>query len=306
MSSEYFRILFIAFPFFFLFILLEYFITNHKKLNVYNLKDLIASSSFGIGTILMAPLIKAAITTTLFFLAYEFFNPLKEGTRTHLLGYESFQWQWYAWIGCLLLDDFIYYWFHRLNHTIRFLWAAHIVHHSSNHFNYGTGVRNGWFTLFYKPLFYMWIPALGFKPEMVLICMGIESLWQFQLHNKYIPKLGFLERFINSHTMHQVHHAKNVEYLDKNHGGFLNLFDRLFGTWKEYDEKIDIEYGVVHDPDSYDLWVILTHEYQNIIADVKSAKNFKTAFMYIFGPPGWSPDGSTLTVKQQQAQLERP
>ena len=91
MLAEYLRILFIVFPFFFAFILLEYFITNHKKLNVYNLKDLVASSTFGIGTILMAPMIKAIITTSLFFLAYEFFNPLTNGVRTNLLGYESFE-----------------------------------------------------------------------------------------------------------------------------------------------------------------------------------------------------------------------
>jgi len=304
MLEEYLNLLKWAFPFFFLFIIVEYVVTAVKELKVYNFKDFLASSAFGIGTILLTPLIKAFITTTLFFLMYELFNPLVNGTRTHLLGYESFQWQWYAWGLCMLLDDFFYYWFHRLNHTVRILWAAHIVHHSSNHFNYGTGVRNGWFTLLYKPLFYMWIPALGFRPEMVLACMVIESLWQFQLHNKYVPKLGFLERFINTHTMHQVHHAKNVEYLDKNHGGFLNIFDRVFGTWKEYDETIDIEYGVVHDPQSYDPWIILTHEYANIWNDVKTAKNPYEAFMYVFGEPGWSPDGSTLTVKQQQAQLK--
>ncbi len=303
MLNEYLYLLIWVFPFFFLFILLEFFLTSHWQLKVYKLKDLLASGTFGIGTFLLVPIIKAIITTSLFFLAYEFFNPVINGTRFNILGYESFKWQWYAWIFCLLLDDFIYYWFHRFNHTVRILWAAHIVHHSSKYFNYGTGIRNGWFTLFYKPLFYMWITALGFRPEMVIICMGIESLWQFQLHNKFIPKLGFLDMFINSHTMHQVHHAKNIEYLDKNHGGFLNIFDRLFGTYKDLDENIDIKFGVIHDPNSYNPWVILTHEYKSMIADVKSSKNLFEGFMYIFGEPGWSPDKSTLTVKQQQRLL---
>ena len=303
MLNEYLYLLIWVFPFFFLFILLEFFLTSHWHLNVYKLKDLLSSGTFGIGTFLLVPIIKAFITTSLFFMAYEFFNPVINGTRFNILGYESLKWQWYAWILCLFLDDFIYYWFHRFNHTVRVLWAAHIVHHSSKYFNYGTGIRNGWFTLFYKPLFYMWITALGFTPEMVIICMGIESLWQFQLHNKFIPKLGFLDRFINSHTMHQVHHAKNIEYLDKNHGGFLNIFDRLFGTYKDLDENINIKFGVIHDPNSYNPWVILTHEYKSMIADIKSSKNLYEGFMYIFGEPGWSPDKSTLTVKQQQRLL---
>ncbi len=183
---------------------------------------------------------------------------------------------------------------------VRFLWAAHIVHHSSDNFNLGTAVRNGWFTILYKPLFYMWLPAIGFPPEMVIVCLGIEALWQFQLHSTYIPKLGIIEKVFNTHTMHQVHHAKNLEYMDKNHGGFLNMFDKLFGTWKELDEDITIEYGVTKPPNSYNPLVILTHEYKDIWNDMKKSSNIYHKFMYAFGPPGWSHDGSTLTIKQMR------
>jgi sterol desaturase/sphingolipid hydroxylase (fatty acid hydroxylase superfamily) len=231
---------------------------------------------------------------------YELFNPEVDGVRTNIMGYESFGWAWYVWLTCQFLDDFCYYWFHRLNHTVRFFWAAHIVHHSSDNFNFGTGLRNGWFTLLYKPFFYMWLPVIGFAPEMVVVCMGIESIWQLQLHTKYVPKLGFLEKFVNTHTQHQAHHAQNIEYLDKNHGGFLNMFDRMFGSFKEFDENIDIKYGVVHAPDSYNPLVILSHEYSDIWKDIKKSKNSYEAFMYTFGEPGWSPDGSTLTVRQMQ------
>ena len=103
--------------------------------------------------------------------------------------------------------------------------------------------------------------------------------------------------------MHQVHHSQNVEYLDKNHGGILNVFDRMFGTWKELDEDIEVKYGVTHAPNSYNPLIILTHEFKDIWKDVKKGKSFREKFMYIFGPPGWSPDGSTLTVKQQQRQF---
>src|SRR5690606_10753848 len=124
-----------------------------------------------------------------------------------------------------------------------------------------------------------------------------------QLHTVFIPKLGFLDKFLNTHTMHQVHHACNIEYMDKNHGGILNIFDRVFGTWKELDEKIVIEYGVTSPPESYNLWVILTHEYADIWKDMKKSKNLKHKFMYVFGPPGWSHDGSTLTVKQMRKEM---
>ena len=105
--------------------------------------------------------------------------------------------------------------------------------------------------------------------------------------------------------MHQVHHARNIEYMDKNHGGILNVFDRVFGTWKELDEDIDIEYGVTSPPNSYNILIILTHEYKNIWQDMKKSKNWGHKFMYAFGPPGWSHDGSTLTIKQIRSLMKR-
>lgn len=272
----------------------------HHNKDLYNWKDLLSSLSMGIGSAVIAALLKTVSIILIFNFVYEFFNPVIEGVRTNIMGWQSFGYAWYVWILCMLLDDFTYYWFHRQNHMIRFFWAAHIVHHSSDNFNLGTAVRNGWFTILYKPFFYMWIVIIGFPPEMLVVCLGIEALWQFQLHTKYVPKMGIIENFLNTHTMHQVHHAKNLEYLDKNHGGFLNVFDRIFGTWKEMDTSIDIEYGVSVPPNSYNLWVILTHEYQNIWEDTKKTNNWRHKFMYIFGPPGWSHDGSTKTVKEMQ------
>ena len=275
--------------------------TSHKSL--YKWKDLGSSLFMGVGSVVLAPLIKTISAIIIFNYLYELCNPLIDGVRTNILGWESFGYSWYVWIACQFLDDFTYYWFHRQNHMIRFLWAAHIVHHSSENFNLGTAVRNGWFTILYKPLFYMWLPAIGFPPEMVIVCLGIEALWQFQLHSTYVPKLGIVEKVFNTHTMHQVHHAKNLEYMDKNHGGFLNMFDKLFGTWKELDEDIAIEYGVTKPPNSYNPLIILTHEYKDIWNDMKKSSNAYHKFMYAFGPPGWSHDGSTLPIKQMREKL---
>jgi sterol desaturase/sphingolipid hydroxylase (fatty acid hydroxylase superfamily) len=293
-------------PCFIAFILLELtYSKTHGDEDLYHWKDLFASGFMGVGSAIIGPLFKLLFAMVLFEVTYELCNPLVDGIRQNILGYTSFGYAWYIWIFCQLADDFTYYWFHRANHEIRLLWAAHIVHHSSNNFNLGTAIRNGWFTILYKPLFYMWMPAFGFPPEMVVVCLGIEALWQFQLHSVYIPKLGILEKVFNTHTMHQVHHAQNIEYLDKNHGGFLNIFDKLFGTWKELDDSIDVKYGVIHAPDSYNPAVILMHEFKDIWADVRKSKKWSHAFKFIFGPPGWSPDGSTLTVKQQQQKYRK-
>ena len=272
---------------------------------LYKWRDFISSLSLGVGSIILGALIKTVTVILFFNFAYDIFNPMVDGVRTNIMGWDAFGYTWYIWLICMLLDDYTYYWFHRQNHMIRFLWAAHIVHHSSDNFNLGTAVRNGWFTIFYKPLFYVWIVIIGFPPEMLVVCMGIEALWQFQLHTKYVKNLGFLEIFINTHTMHQVHHARNIEYMDMNHGGILNIFDRLFGTWKELDHTIDIEYGVSKPPNSYNLYVILTHEYKNIWKDTRKSKNWYHKFMYVLGPPGWSHDGSTLTIKQIRDEMRK-
>ena len=292
-------------PCFIALILLEltYSKTHHKK-NLYKWKDLGSSLFMGIGSAIIAPLIKTVSAIVIFNYLYDIFNPEINGVHTNIMGWTSFGYSWPIWFLCQFLDDFTYYWFHRQNHMVRFLWAAHIVHHSSDNYNLGTAVRNGWFTILYKPLFYMWLPVIGFPPEMVVVCLGIEALWQFQLHTTYVPKLGFIEKIFNTHTMHQVHHARNIEYLDKNHGGFLNIFDKIFGTWKELDETIPIEYGVSHPPNSYNPWVILTHEYKDIWNDTKKTKNWVHKFMYVFGPPGWSHDGSTITVKEMRKKLK--
>ncbi|WP_282165158.1 sterol desaturase family protein [Cellulophaga baltica] len=289
-------------PCFIIFILLELtYSKNHDEhRDLYDWKDLFASGFMGVGSAILAALLKVVSAIVIFTYVFELFNPEVNGKNINILGYESFNYVWYVWLLCQLADDFTYYWFHRANHEIRILWAAHIVHHSSDNFNLGTAVRNGWFTLLYKPLFYMWMPAIGFRPEMVVFCLGIEALWQFQLHTVLLPKLGIFEKFMNTHTMHQVHHAQNVEYLDKNHGGFLNIFDRMFGTWLPLDDSIDVKYGVIHAPSSNNPIVILTHEFKDIWTDMKKSPKLSHKLMYIFGPPGWSHDGSTLTVKQQQ------
>ena len=276
-------------------------VKGHRKL--YYWKDFLASSLMGLGALVLSPLVKLFVSAVLFYIAYDLFNPLENGVRTNVFGYQSFGWAWYIWIICQILDDLSHYWLHRFNHTVRFMWAAHVVHHSSEHYNYGTALRLSWIAMIYKPLFYVWLPIIGFHPEMVVVCLGIESVWQFLLHTSYCPKLNFFERFFITPKQHEVHHATNAQYLDKNHGAILNIWDKLFGTWQDYDDTVSIEYGVIHPPRSYNPLIIATHEYKAIWNDLKSSNNLYEAFMYVFGPPGWSAKGKTLTVKQLQKKL---
>ncbi len=295
-----------ALPFFLTLIAFEIVLSVKHDRHLYYWNDFFASASMGAGATILASATKL-ISIGAFFFLFEVFKPV----RMALFGYETLGWAWYTWIICQFLDDHNYYWYHRLSHTVRVLWAAHIVHHSSENFNLGSGIRNGWFTLFYKPIFWLWMPIVGFEPIMIATCLGIQAIYQFHLHTKSVPHMGFLEKFMNTPRQHQVHHSCNFEYLDKNHGGFLNIFDRFYGSFLHLDDKIKPKFGVIHPPNSFNPLVIATHEYKNIWKDVKKSKNFKEAFMYIFGPPGWSPDGSTLTVREiqramnEEAQLDK-
>ena len=302
--------------FFVTMIVLEIILSLKYDKENYQWKDFGSSVSMGAGSVILATFTKL-VSLAVFFTVYDLCNPVIESgvglfeswvnldTRQNILfGYTPFGFQWYMFLICQFLDDFNYYWYHRLSHEVRVLWAAHIVHHSSDHYNLGTAIRNGWVTLFYKPVFWLWLPIIGFHPVMVAICLGVQALWQFQLHSKFVPYLGFLEVFMNTHKQHQAHHSSNTEYLDTNHGGYLNIFDRIFGTHKVLDEEnIETKYGVLHPPESYNPLVIVSHEYRDIWNDVKKSKSIKEAFMYVFGAPGWSPDGSTLTAKQMQKKL---
>jgi sterol desaturase/sphingolipid hydroxylase (fatty acid hydroxylase superfamily) len=295
-----------AAPFFLGLILLEASASEffgNKKL--YMAKDFKASLFIGIGTLVTTTALKVAFISFMFIAVYEYFNPLIDGVRMNVFGYKSFQYEWYIWVFCQFLDDFTFYWYHRLSHTVRILWAAHLPHHSSDYFNYGTGIRIGWFVLLYKPIFYLWLLAIGFHYEMLIICMGIETIYQFQLHTKYIPKLGIFEKFMVTHSQHQIHHSRHIPHLDKNHGGILCIFDKMFGTYLEYDDDSDVDFGVLHPPNSYNPIIILTHEFKDIWYDIKGARSFYEIVMYILGPPGWSNDGSRQTSKELQREFNQ-
>lgn len=280
------------YPILLLFTLAEYKIAKEE----YELKDSLSAFGIALGATSIAILTKTFTVFVLFDSIFEFFEPL----RIEFLGYNSLGYAWWAWILAIIADDFNYYWHHRYSHTVRLLWAAHIPHHTSNNFNFTVGMRNGWFVTFYKPIFWLWMACIGFEPIMIGTALIINATYQYFLHTKLIGSLGIMGKIFNNPYVHSVHHSSNIEYLDKNHGGILMIWDHLFGTWQSPIKGINPRFGILKNPETYDPIKLNTQEFYDIIKDVKSANSFKEAFMYIFGPPGWSPNNHTLTVKEIQ------
>lgn len=285
------------YPFLIALIVLEYL----KAKDLYNIKETGSSFAIAIGATIIASFTKV-VALGIFIAIFEFTKPL----RLELFGYASFGWAWYVWILCMVADDFNFYWHHRLSHNIRLLWAAHIPHHNAETFNLTVSIRNGWFITLYKPIFWLWMPLIGFEPTMIATCLVINAAYQFFLHSQLVPSLGWYEKIFNTPYVHVVHHSSNVEYLDRNHGGIMVIWDKLFGTWQEPIKGVKADFGVTEGkgPRNYSPIEANLHEFRSIWNDVKSVGSWKYKFMYIFGPPGWSHDNSSKTAKQLQAELK--
>jgi sterol desaturase/sphingolipid hydroxylase (fatty acid hydroxylase superfamily) len=195
--------------------------------------------------------------------------------------------------------EFFYYWYHRTSHTVRWFWNTHAVHHSPNQFNLAAAYRLGWFgkltgaTIFFTPLSF-----LGFEPTTVLAALALNLLYQFWIHADWIPKLGVLEYVLNTPSAHRVHHARNPEYLDANFGGVLIVFDRLFGTYVEERADLPCEYGLVHPVTTYNPIRINAEPWIGLLKDLKTARSPSEAWHYLFGAPGWRPDGKGATTAE--------
>lgn len=208
--------------------------------------------------------------------------------------------------GVLLLFvslEFFYYWFHRASHTMRWFWNSHSVHHSPNRFTLSAAYRLGWLgkftgaTIFFTPMAF-----LGFEPATVLIALQLNLLYQFWIHAEWIPKLGWLEYVLNTPSAHRVHHARNPEYLDANFGGVLIVFDRLFGTYVEERAGLPCQFGLVTPVTTYNPIRINVGPWIGLARDLASARSLGEAWMFLFGPPGWRPDGKGLTTRELRAQ----
>jgi sterol desaturase/sphingolipid hydroxylase (fatty acid hydroxylase superfamily) len=194
---------------------------------------------------------------------------------------------WPALLLCLLGQDFFYYWSHRCHHIVRVLWASHVVHHSSQRFNLSTALRQPW-TGFTSWLFYLPLVALGVHPVGLAFCSSVNLVYQFWIHTERIGKLPRAFEFVlNTPSHHRVHHASQGGYLDRNFGGVLIIWDRMFGSFAAEIERP--VYGLTKNITTYNPLRVAVHEYASIGRDLRSSRTWSERARMVFANPGWRP-----------------
>ena len=247
--------------------------------DLYEIKDTAANITLGIGNILVNTVARAVQFSIFTFLhRFAFFH----------IGY-----QWWGWLLAFFADDCTYYWYHRSSHSCRLLWASHVVHHSSQRYNLSTALRQTWTGSFTSFIFWLWMPVIGFSPAMIMAIGSISLLYQFWLHTGLVRSIGSLELVFNSPAHHRVHHACNPKYIDRNHGGTLIIWDKLFGTFEHEDSADSPHFGLTKDIHTHNPLRIAFHEWKELLRDVLYAPGWHNKLRYVFGNPAWR-HGATI------------
>jgi sterol desaturase/sphingolipid hydroxylase (fatty acid hydroxylase superfamily) len=199
--------------------------------------------------------------------------------------------------------EFLYYWLHRLGHRVRWFWITHSVHHTSNDLNISTSYRIGW-TGRIMSIYIVLAPMvwLGFLPRAVFAAYALLLGYQFWVHADWIPKLGFVEGILNTPSAHRVHHGGNIEYLDANYGGVVMIFDRIFGTYRPEIDGVPVRYGLAKPLHTYNPFRIVFSQVAPMVRDIFHARSPHELIRYVFGPPGWRPDGESATTEDLRRQ----
>ena len=209
------------------------------------------------------------------------------------------------WLILLLAEDFLYYWLHRFDHEVRLFWAVHVTHHSSEQLNFSVGFRSSVFQPLYRFIYFIPLAWLGFAPLDIVFMYSATQIWGIFVHTEMINKMGWLEHVLVTPSHHRVHHASNAKYLDKNMGMFLIFWDKIFGTFqKELAEEAyqPIRYGLTSNIKNKNAVNIIFHEWQQLWKDVLQKNiSFTQRMGYLFGPPGYSHDGSRMTSEEMRA-----
>ena len=275
-------VLYYAIPFFVLLLVLEYLAFRHARddrdgeLVGFDGSDTRTSLAMGAGNVVINAVWKFAVLG-LYIGVYEL-TPLRLDPG-----------DWWVWVLLFFADDLTYYWYHRISHESRFFWASHVVHHSSQHYNLSTALRQTWVPMTALP-FWLWLPAVGFEPWMVLLAQSWSLIYQFWIHTERIRKLPKpLERVLNTPSHHRVHHGANEVYLDRNYAGILIIWDRIFGTYIPEGEKV--RYGLTQNIHTFRPVKVAFHEYIAMWHDLKRAKGARNKLGVVFRGPGWKPEG---------------
>ncbi|OQZ95791.1 C-5 sterol desaturase [Mycolicibacter algericus DSM 45454] len=278
-----------AIPFFLLLLTLEW--TAARKLadlerGSYRARDAWTSISMG--------LVSVATTAGWKFLALLGYAAI----YTYLAPWHLSPRQWYTWVIAILGVDLLYYTYHRIAHRVRLIWATHQAHHSSQYYNLATALRQKWNNSG-EVLLWIPLPLFGIPPWMVFAAFSVNLIYQFWVHTERIDKLPRVIEFIfNTPSHHRVHHGMDQEYLDKNYGGILIVWDRLFGSFAP--ERFRPHYGLTKQVDTFNIVKLQIHEYASIIADVRAARSWRDRLGYVFGPPGWQPASSRASAALRQ------
>jgi len=253
-------------------IFIEILISNFRNQNFYKSGDTLCTIGLLSGNIIVAFAIKGMVLAFHIYLyqfrVFDFVNQIPI---------------WALWIITFISIDLVFYVYHRMSHRIRFLWAIHLSHHSSEEMNFAVSFRQAWFGPISKIPFFMVLPLLGFDPTIIAVAGVISTLWGIVGHTQVIGKLGPLEWIFNTPSHHRVHHGSNKQYIDKNYGNLLIIWDRLFGTFEPENEEV--KFGLVNNVNTFNPVKVTFMAWMSMINDLKQKNSFIEIIKVIFGPP---------------------
>jgi sterol desaturase/sphingolipid hydroxylase (fatty acid hydroxylase superfamily) len=279
------EVLYYAVPFFVLLLVVEAMTYRHlqaDELVGYDFEDTRTSLLMGSGNVVVNVVWKLAVVT-IYAALYEL-TPLRLDAG-----------DWWVWVLLFFGDDLAYYWFHRVSHESRVFWASHVVHHSSQHYNLSTALRQTWVPMTYLPF---WLPLLllGFAPWMVLLAQSWSLIYQFFLHTERVGRLPRpLEAVLNTPSHHRVHHGANEQYLDRNYGGILVIWDRLFRSFEPEGERV--RYGLTTNIHTFNPVKVAFHEYAALWRDLRATPSWRTRWNLLLRGPGYEPPATSAAAR---------
>jgi len=269
----------------------EYLIAKVTKTKIHQLKETIANFVIGFLSFIIDFLFTIITLPVLWYL----FNHTKliEINPDSILSF------------CILfiLIDFIEYWFHWLSHQVNLLWAAHVVHHQSDFFNLSVGLRTSFFIPLFNIFFYLILPILGFNPDMIILIIFIQGIYQLLIHTELIGKLGILEYILVTPSAHRVHHGSNAQYIDKNYGKCFIIWDILFHTFETEQETV--KYGLTNRTEHNTILGNITKPYGKLIINLRSIKSRKYRRTILFNKPDRAEDLYNNTRSGNKTNLQK-
>ncbi len=275
-------------PFYIVIIGAEVLLSNYRRRKAYTWKDTAANVYLMLLNALLDLAVRAMYVAILaYFFRYRLFsvgNPV------------------IYWAALLIAEDFLYYWLHRFDHEVRLFWAVHVTHHSSQQLNFSVGFRSSVFQPLYRFVYFVPLALAGFHPLDIVFIYSATQIWGIFVHTELIRKMGWLEYILVTPSHHRVHHASNPKYLDMNMGMFLIIWDKMFGTFQEElpeEAYQPIRYGLTRPIIRETPVNIVFHEWAAMARDVfRGDITWRQRLWYVFGPPGWSHDGSRQTSSE--------